>query len=186
MVMKLNTRHSMKIGQFAVLAAAVALSGGVMGDEFRDVGSAEDFDAKQNIFFDYKTKFGHNGWPSYWNYDDGGTGGAIFETPRGEACQWWVVPPSPSAGPAVSARVIKLHHHGRFRVRASGFPSDADLHLTLRYRDDLIAPAPAFSWNGSKWQQLGAVGGKSDHQWKTQQFQFKADSRAVDEGTFVF
>ena len=55
--------------------------------EYRDMGNAEDFNTKQNVYFDVNTNFAGTGWPSYWNMAWKGTGGALYE--NDEHFWWW-------------------------------------------------------------------------------------------------
>jgi hypothetical protein len=113
-----------------------------------------------------------------------GTYGAFYEN---DTNFWWVTPPPVGTTNLTSSRCIKFHHYGRFRVKAGKFPSSGDLILSLRIKDDIIAPAPVFVWNGgSNWKQLGTVGGQNDHWWKTSTFRVRASDRQIDNGTFVF
>lgn len=151
--------------------------------EYRDVGGASDFDQHQNIYFDKDSGFGPNGQPVYWDLESPQNPGAFYED---DSAFWWVTSPPTGASGVTGARAIKLHHYGRFRVQAKQFTARSKLYLSLRIKDDLLAPAPVFSWDGQDWTQLGGVGGKRDHIWKTQQFGVPAGARAIDNGTYVF
>jgi hypothetical protein len=153
------------------------------GSQYRDVGTPLDFDSKQSIYFDHEGELGNMGWPSYWDYASEGADTVIYE---GDNMQWWSNPPPPEVRNAIGARVIRFHHHGRFRVKAAGISADAPLFLTLRFKDDIIAPSPVLGWNGSDWTPLGEIGGSFDHRWKTTQISVPAGKLDTNGGTFVF
>jgi hypothetical protein len=152
--------------------------------EYRDVGNAADFDSKQNIYFDHGEGFGGTGWPRYWNMSWYGTGGALYEN---DEHFWWACAPPKDAKDLIGSRAIKPHHFGRFRVNADKLPRAGDLFLTLRFKDDVLAPAPVFAWSGgTQWQQVGEIGGKNDHWWKTSQLRVRASDCGVEKGALVF
>ncbi|MGA2258407.1 MAG: hypothetical protein ABSG53_27400 [Thermoguttaceae bacterium] len=145
--------------------------------EYRDVGNAGDIDVKQNIYFDHGEGFGGTGWPRYWNMPWYGTGGALYEN---DEHFWWACTPPQDAKNLVGSRAIKPHHFARFRVKADKLPQEGDLFLTLRFKDEVLAPAPVFAWSGgTRWKPLGNIGGKNDHWWKTSQFRVRAADRRV-------
>ena len=168
----------------AVLCSAEDLRAAEPVIEYRDVGNAQDFDKKQNIYFDRGDSFGGSGGPVYWNMSWGGTGGALYE--NGEHF-WWACSPPADAKNLISSRAIKPHHFGRFRVKADKLPREGDLFLTLRVKDDVLAPAPVFVWSGGqKWTRLGAIAGANDHRWITRQFRVPAADRQLDKEMLVF
>jgi hypothetical protein len=152
--------------------------------EYRDVGGLGDFDSTQNIFFDKTGPFGGIQSPSYWDLTTYGSNGALYEN---DTNFWWAIAPTAGTLNVTASRCIKFHHYGRFRVRAAKFPSGVDLLLSLRIKDDIIAPAPVFVWSGgNNWKQIGTVGGQNDHWWKTTTLRVGAADRQIDKGTFVF
>jgi hypothetical protein len=152
--------------------------------EYRDVGGPGDFDNAQNIFFDKASSFGGSAWPSYWDFTGYGSGGALYEN---DTDCWFADAPPTGAPNVIASRCIKFHHYGRFRIKAGKFPSSGDLILSLRIKDDIIAPAPVFVWSGgTSWKQIGTIGGQNDHWWKTSTFRVGAVDRQIDNGTFVF
>jgi len=151
--------------------------------EYHDVGTAADFDKNQNIYFDKDSSFGGSGWPLYWNLTSPQNPGVFYED---APSFWWVTAPPAGASSVIGARAVKLHHYARFRVRATKFSASGNLYLTLRFKDDLLAPVPVFSWNGNDWTQLGTIGGLRDHRWKTQQLAVAEAARQRDGSTYVF
>ncbi|MGA2032105.1 MAG: hypothetical protein ABSG68_07620 [Thermoguttaceae bacterium] len=152
--------------------------------QYRDVGGLQDFDTKQNIYFDHGEGFGGTGWPRYWNMTWGGTGGALYEN---DEHFWWACTPPRDAQNLIGSRAIKPHHFARFRVKADKLPKEGDLFLTLRFKDEVLAPAPVFAWSGgTQWKPLGEIGGKNDHWWKTSQFRVPAADRGIEKGSLVF
>ena len=153
--------------------------------EYRDVGGPLDFDKKQNIYFDRGDAFGGTGEPVYWSLDwDSGTQGTLYEN---GGHFWWVFAPPKDAKNVIGSRAIKAHHFGRFRVKADKLPKEGEVFLTLRVKDEILVPAPVFVWSGGqKWTQIGTIGGKNDHWWKTSQFRVPAADRRIDQGTLVF
>lgn len=177
---------------FALCVMAGAVAAGCHGDaqgaqrdiaEYRDIGGPDDFDPGQNIYFDKDGGFGGNNAPIYWTAPTGDDLTAFYED---STSFWWVTQPSSVNSGVTGSRAIKLHHYGRFRVRADRLPATATLILTIRYKDDLPAPVPVFSWNGSDWTKLGTLGGKRDHYWKTQQFAANAAAHQADNYSYVF
>ncbi len=159
--------------------AAEALS------EYRDVGLASDFEPKQNIFFAREPTVGGGGAPRYWDlswFTKEVTRGAFVED---EQNFWWATAPQNLRG-KITARAIKFHHHGRIHIRSAKFRADATLYLSLRFRDDLLRPAPLFLWDGSNWVQIGTLGGNRDHRWKTSQWKVSPTQRASVDGYFIF
>ncbi len=80
---------------------------------------------------------------------------------------------------------MELHH----QTKAKTINSKVILGhtLSLRIKDDLIAPAPVFVWSGGdRWKQIGTIGGRNDHWWKTGAFRVGAADRRINNGTFVF
>jgi hypothetical protein len=168
--------------EFLCLGQAAHGDGPVV--EYHDVGGPNDFDSSQNIFFDATGSFAGSGSPRYWNLVDYGSNGALYEN---EADFWWANPPPAGTLNVIASRCIKFHHYGRFRIRAARFPKNASLFLSLRVKDDLIAPAPVFVWTGrSDWKQIGTVAGQNDHRWKTTALRVAAADCQADKGTLVF
>ena len=61
------------------------------------------------------------------------------------------------------------------------------MFLTLRFKDEVLAPAPVFVWSGgTEWKLLGEIGGKNDHWWKTSQLRVPAADRQIEKGALVF
>ena len=145
----------------------------------------QDFDNNQNIYFDQNEAFGGTGSPAYWWINwSGTTGGELYENDENF---WWVFAPPKDAKNVIGSRCIKFHHFGRFRVKADKLPTQGDLFLTLRVKDDVLAPAPVFVWSGGeKWARLGEIAGANDHRWITRQFRVPAADRQSDKGALVF
>jgi len=156
--------------------------------EFKDFGFKTDFDESSNIYFDEATEF-NGGWPFYWEMDwyTPETKGGFVES---NTQFWWVTEPDNFEG-KITSRAIKFRHFGRFRIKASSFPSNQLLYLTIRYKDDVLPGSypegvPIFFWAGSKWQLLGQIEGKRDHFWKTKQFTFNSSDPSIIDGKYIF
>lgn len=173
--------NSSRCARLLLLLVATLMPLTAAAGEYRDMGNANDFDKKQNIYFDKESSFGGTGWPQYW------AGRPMVEDSQ---CIYWATTPDPAPG-QTTARIICYDHFGRFRVVADKLPTDGPLYLSIRYKDDLIPNpdkhgAPVFAWDGKHWRQVGTLGGKYDHRWKTTQFTVSSDQRAVVDGHYVF
>ena len=72
-----------------------------------------------------------------------------------------------------TARIIPFRRQMVIRFRADAFPGAHELTLTLRYKDDVHAPATIavrINEEGDDWLSVGGLGGAYDHMWKTVQF----------------
>ena len=61
------------------------------------------------------------------------------------------------------------------------------MFLTLRFKGEILTPAPVFVWGGGvEWKQIGDIGGQNDHWWRTRQLRVPAADRRIENGRLVF
>ena len=97
---------------------------------------------------------------------------------------WWATtPPDPDA--CTRARVLRSWYSGELRVRAfEGRPRT--VHLTVRFKDNLISATSVEFWDGRNFLPLGSLGGRNDHAWKTRAFSVERRRLDVDDGRYRF
>jgi len=162
---------------FPALAAAQYLpDGGVDRSQFArfaDLGSALDFDAKQDVFFP----------PPPVNYQLwGNTDAKYFIRYENPSSFYWVTKPR-SPERFTSARVIKNYYQGVIDIRALAKPA-REGKLAIRYKDNLLQPASVWVRGQAGWRQIGELGGKFDHQWKVVVLPFDTGEATIVDGAY--
>ncbi len=163
-----------KISTLAVLlVVAVCVATAWAEDRHHDFGSPDDFSDKNEIHF---PKPDINLW--FWgikNPDE------FIQYENDEEFRW------ATPGNAIdftTARVLKSFHSGIFYVKAINWGND--IHLAIRYKDNLMAPVSLWTKNEKESYKIGGFGGAFDHKWKTAVFKYPRMQSASFNGWFAF
>ena len=143
-------------------------------DRFHDFGNVSDFNEQNEIHFPKpevnKWLWGINNPEKFIQYETADD-------------FWWVTAPG-NKSEVIAARVIKSYRYGIFRVREISW--GANLHLGIRFKDNLLAPVSIWVQTGEGWRQIGEMGGFFDHKWKTARFVFDYKTAKSNQGWFEF
>ncbi|MCB9475972.1 MAG: hypothetical protein H6685_03815 [Deltaproteobacteria bacterium] len=139
-----------------------------------DFGTAEDFNAERPIYFP-KDK---NYW--LWGMEKPAE---YIQYENEKEFYWATVPRKPEK--YVGARVLKSHHVAR--LHAKMIPGATTLRLAIRYKDNLLSPVTVWALGkDDEKSKIGELGGKFDHQWKTEVLAVSVGALSVEDGTVAF
>jgi hypothetical protein len=89
------------------------------------------------------------------------------------------------SGGGITARVVQAGNAVEVRARAFSDPPGR-IHLQVRFKDHLRAPASVWALTRDGWLHLGGLGGAFDHAWKTQTFSVQGTLAEETDGAYRF
>ena len=173
-------RKTLTIAAFLVAAfmvAAFALAAPARAAEHSfDFGTPDDFKAENPVWLPPQPV---NYW--WWGNHDPKTFIRYETADR----FWWVTRPrGKDADAAISARVLKHRHFGF--IRSKTLDGASTVHLSIRFKDNLLDPVTIWARGKSDWVPMGKLGGANDHRWKSWTGKVRAQDITTTGGYYEF